>query len=69
MCSSDLSMDLTLVDVTEIPGLSVGDDAVIIGRQGDLVLTASDHARDAGTIPYDIFCGIGRRVPRRYQTI
>jgi alanine racemase len=64
-----ISMDLTLVDVTEIPGLSVGDDAVIIGRQGDLVLTASDHARDAGTIPYDIFCGIGRRVPRRYQTI
>jgi alanine racemase len=62
-----ISMDLTLVDVTEIPDLRVGDDAVLIGRQGDLELTASDHAHDAGTIPYDIFCGIGRRVPRRYQ--
>lgn len=64
----NISMDLTLVDVTEIPHLNVGDDAILIGRQGDKMLTAIDHARDAGTIPYEILCGIGRRVPRRYQS-
>ena len=59
-------MDLTLVDVTEIPQLSVGEEVILIGRQGDASLTALDIAEAAGTIPYEILCGIGKRVPRRY---
>lgn len=63
---ASISMDLTLVDVTEIPELRIGDEVVIIGRQGDLVQTAIDLAEATGTIPYEILCGIGKRVPRRY---
>jgi alanine racemase len=54
-----ISMNLTIVDVTEIPGVAVGDDAVVLGAG----ITAEDHARLAGTIPYEILCGV--KVSRR----
>jgi alanine racemase len=59
-------MDLSLVDVTSIAGVNVGDEVTLLGSQGDCSLTALDHARAAGTITHDILCSIGSRVPRRY---
>lgn len=59
-------MDMIMVDVTMIPGVSVGDDVVIIGRQGDERITADDIARWTGTIAYEVLCTIGPRIPRQY---
>lgn len=59
-----ISMDQTVVDVTEIPGVAVGDEVVLLGRQGSEWITAEDHARWAGTIPWEIFTSIGGRVER-----
>jgi alanine racemase len=63
---ASISMDLTLVDVTDVAGLRIGDEVVLIGRQGDLSQNAIDLAEAVGAIPYEILCGIGKRVPRRY---
>jgi alanine racemase len=49
-----VSMNLTLVDVTALPAVAVGDEAIVLGEG----FTAEDHARIAGTIPYEILCGI-----------
>lgn len=59
-----ISMDLTIVDVTDISGVEIGDEAVLIGTQGTETITAYDHADIAGTIPYEILCNISARVPR-----
>ena len=59
-------MDLTMVDVTDVPGASVGDEVVLLGEQGGERIDADELARAAGTISYDVLCGIGKRVPRRY---
>jgi alanine racemase len=59
-------MDLTMVDVTDAPEAGSGDEAVLIGRQGGARITAEEVAERAGTIPYEILCGIGRRVRRVY---
>jgi alanine racemase len=49
-----VSMNLTMVDVTEIAGVAVGDEVVLLGDG----VTADDHARLAGTISYEILCGV-----------
>lgn len=59
-------MDMIMVDVTGIAGAAVGDEAVLIGRQGNEQITAADIAQWTGTIPYEILCAIGPRVPRQY---
>lgn len=59
-------MDMTLVDVTDRPEVKPGDEAVLIGRQGAAEISAMDVAQWADTIPYEILCGIGPRVKRRY---
>lgn len=59
-----ISMDLTIVDVTDIPGVEIGDEVVLIGQQGSETITAYDHADWADTIPYEILCNIAARVPR-----
>jgi alanine racemase len=61
-------MDMIMVDVTNIPGVTVGDEAALIGRQGDERITAHDLAQWAETIPYEILCAIGPRIPRQYLT-
>jgi alanine racemase len=63
-----VSMDLTIVDVTDVPGVGDGDAVTLIGSDGDSSVTAEDLARDAGTISYEITCGIGARVPRMYKS-
>jgi alanine racemase len=62
-----VSMDVTIMDVTEIAGVKAGDEAVILGSQGGERITADDHARIAETIPYEILCGIAARVRRSYS--
>lgn len=59
-----VSMDLTIVDVSHLAQPAVGDEVVLLGEQGGLQITAHDHARWAETIPYEILCGLGRRVAR-----
>ena len=59
-----VSMDATIVDVSGISEVKAGDEAVLIGEQGVERITADDQARVAGTIAYEILCGIGARVPR-----
>jgi alanine racemase len=61
-----VSMDLTLVDMTDVEGASVGDEAVIIGRQGSTQITAEEVAGQIGTLSYEVTCGISDRVPRVY---
>jgi len=62
----NVSMDITLVDVTGIPGAGIGSEVIILGRSEHSAVTADDHARIAGTIPYEILCNISKRVPRQY---
>lgn len=59
-------MDLTLIDVTEIPGVKVGDEVVLLGRQGTEEITAEEIAEKIGTVSYEVFCSVGKRVPRVY---
>ncbi|HYL93674.1 MAG TPA: alanine racemase [Alphaproteobacteria bacterium] len=62
----NVSMNLTATDVTEIPGVEVGDEVIIIGQTPRCKVTAWDHATLASTIPYDILCNISSRLPREY---
>ncbi len=61
-----VSMDLTLADVTNIPGVAVGDEVVLLGASNGLSVDAMEHARLANTTPYEILCSISKRVPRKY---
>jgi alanine racemase len=62
-----ISMDLTIVDVTDVPGVRSGDTVTLIGADGGLSVPAEDIARTAGTLSYEITCGISARVPRVYK--
>jgi alanine racemase len=59
-------MDMTMADVTDVPEVTIGDDAVLIGQQGEECITAADLAAWQETIPYEILCAIGPRVPRQH---
>jgi alanine racemase len=59
-------MDWTMLDVTGVDGVELGDEVVLIGRRGDARITAEDLARATGTISYEVTCSIDRRVPRVY---
>jgi len=59
-------MDMTMLDVTHIRGVTEGDEVVLIGRQGHDEITVNEVAEKAGTISYEILCGISSRVPRVY---
>ena len=61
-----ISMDLTLVDVTGIPGVAVGDEVILLGTRDGLSVDALEHARWANSSPYEILCNISKRVPRKY---
>ena len=61
-----ISMDWTTLDVTDVPGVGIGDEVILIGEQGDCRILAEDLARATSTISYEITCGINRRVPRVY---
>jgi alanine racemase len=59
-----ISMDQTVLDVTDIPGVAPGDEVVIIGTQGDAAITAFDRADASGTIPWEVLTRIAGRVKR-----
>jgi len=59
-----ISMDQSIIDVTEIAGVEAGDEVVILGSQGEEVVTAFEHATVTGTIPWEVFTRIGPRVRR-----
>lgn len=59
-----ISMDQAVLDVTEIPGVTPGEEVVILGSQSGETLTAYDHADAGGTIPWEVFTRIAARNPR-----
>jgi alanine racemase len=66
-----VSMDITLIDVTAIGGVEIGDEVILLGEARGLSgemhrITAWEHATLSHTLPYEILCGISRRVPRQY---
>jgi len=64
-----VSMDLTLIDVTDVPGVEIDDHVTLLGwnrDSPDLKIAAEDLARIVGTLSYEVTCGIGERVPRFY---
>lgn len=61
-----VSMDLTTIDLTNSPGMGPGDEVTLLGREGDVSLDAQEIARTAGTISYNVLCGISARVKRFY---
>jgi alanine racemase len=60
-------MDLTMVDVSEVPGVKAGDEVVLLGRQEAEEITAVEMAGWIESISYEVLCGIGKRVPRVYR--
>ncbi|MFZ0786506.1 MAG: alanine racemase [Candidatus Acidiferrales bacterium] len=61
-----ISMDLTTLDVTNVPEVALGDIVTIYGRDGEAEIRVSDVAREIGTVTSDLLCALGRRVPRYY---
>ena len=61
-----VTMDMTMIDITGIPGADVGEEVILIGGTERHRITAWEHASLASTIPYEILCGISKRVPRKY---
>ncbi len=61
-----VSMDVTMVDVTDVPGVAIGDEVTIYGTAGKDVLLANRAARGIGTVTSDLLCAVTARVPRFY---
>jgi alanine racemase len=61
-----VSMDLTLLDVTDVEGVGVGDRVTLLGADAGLLVPAEELAQTAGTLSYEITCGVSARVPRRH---
>lgn len=61
-----VSMDLSMVDVTDVPGAALGDIVTIYGQDGSVSIHADQVARQIGTVTSDLLCAVGRRVPRFY---
>jgi len=61
-----ISMDLSLLDVTDIPGVNIGDEVMLLGQSEGASITALDIAQILDTVAYEVLCLIGKRVPRLY---
>ena len=61
-----ISMDWTLIDVTDVPNAATGDEVILIGSDAGRSISAADIAKKMDTIGYEITCGIGPRVIRKY---
>ncbi len=62
-----ISMDMCMIDVTDVPGASLRDEAVVLGAQGKDAIGAEEIAAHAGTIAWEVLTSISRRVPRFYR--
>jgi len=63
-----VTMDQTIVDVTDVPGVVSGDPVVLVGRQDGAEISLSEFSRWADTIPWETLCSVTKRVPRLYRT-
>lgn len=63
-----ICMDQTLIDVTDIPSVKMGDEVIILGRSGEMYYNADDMAEELHTIGYEVICNITKRVQRFYKT-
>jgi alanine racemase len=63
-----VTMDQTVVDVTDVPGVTRGDEVVLVGRQESGEITISEFSRWSDTIPWEVLCSVTKRVPRVYRT-
>ncbi|MFV1951448.1 MAG: alanine racemase [Nitrospinota bacterium] len=61
-----ICMDMCMIDVTDVPDVKVGDEVILLGKGGEEEITAEEIAGLMGTISYEIYCMIGKRVPRVY---
>ncbi len=61
-----ICMDQCMVDVTDIPGVKIYDEVIIMGSDGKNKIAADDIAAKVGTINYEILCEFGRRLPKVY---
>ena len=64
-----ICMDMCMVDVTDIPECRTGDVATVFGRDGDEFISVDEHAEKAGTISYELLCGLTSRVERVYMHV
>jgi alanine racemase len=64
-------MDMTMIDVTDVDGVRVGDECVVLGSQkgplGEDSVSAEEVAQTLGTIPWEVLTNVSRRVPRFYR--
>ncbi len=60
-------MDLTMLDVTDLPDAKVGDEVVALGKQNGEIISAYEIAEKIGTIPYETLTSVSIRVPRVYK--
>ena len=63
-----VTMDQTIVDVTDAPPVACGDEAVLVGRQGRAEISLTEFSRAADTIPWETLTSVTKRVPRLYKT-
>lgn len=63
----NVCMDQCMIDLDGIPDVNIGDEAVLIGQQGDQAITVEEVAESWGTINYEVTCGIAHRVNRFYS--
>ena len=62
----NICMDQCMIDVTDVPGVKLGDEVVLMGSQGDLTILADEIGDKTGTINYEIVCSFGQRLPKVY---
>lgn len=62
--AGNICMDQCMVDVTDVPGVQLGDEVVVMGSDGVHTISADDIARATGTINYEITCAFGQRLPK-----
>jgi alanine racemase len=60
-------MDMTMVDLTDVPDANIGDEVILWGGAGEAMISVNDIARITQTISYEMLCTVGRRVPRVYR--
>lgn len=64
--AGNICMDQCMIDLTDVPGVKVGDEVIIMGSDGKNTISADDIAQAVGTINYEILCGFGQRLPKVY---
>ena len=61
-----ICMDMCMLDVTDVEGVRAGDKVTVFGADGEAFIPVSEQAEKAGTIPYEVLCAVGKRVPRLF---